>query len=70
MTPVNEPGAAEDSGVKMPVLFRTTSSHEYICILEPIFYLLTDTNRFSFTLDGVSNSADFTLSVNGSASDC
>ena len=67
MTPVNEPGAAE-------VLANQNAYYSELRVRMNTGSFGTDfsatgTNRFTFTLDGVSNSADFTLSVNGSASD-
>ena len=67
VTPVNEPGAAE-------VLANQNAYYSELRVRMNTGAFGTDfsatgTNRFTFTLDGVSNSADFTLNVNGSASD-
>ena len=64
VTPVNEPGAAE-------ILANQNAYYSELRVRMNTGSFGTDfsadgTNRFSFTLDGVSNSADFTLSVTGS----
>jgi len=65
VTPVNEPGAAE-------VLANQNAYYSELRVRMNTGAFGTDfsgtgTNRFTFSLDGVSNSADFTLSVNGSS---
>ena len=65
VTPVNEPGAAE-------VLANQNAYYSELRVRMNTGAFGTDfsatgTNRFTFSLDGVSNSANFTLNVNGSA---
>ena len=57
VTPINEPGAAQILASQMPI-FRDSSTHECICFWPGAIAL--DTNLFTFSLDGVSNSAAHT----------
>ena len=65
VTPVNEPGAAE-------VLANQNAYYSELRVRMNTGAFGTDfsatgTDRFTFSLDGVANSANFTLNVNGSA---
>ena len=64
-TPINEPGAANILADKNAYYSETRLQINTSAFGQD--FSATGTDRFSFTLDGVSNSANLTVNVNGSA---
>ncbi len=64
-TPINEPGAANILADKNAYFSETRLQINTSAFGQD--FSATGTDRFSFTLDGVSNSANLTVNVNGSA---
>ena len=65
VTPINEPGAANVLADKNAYYSETRLQINTSAFGQD--YSASGTDRFSFTLDGVSNSANLTINVNGSA---
>ena len=64
-TPINEPGAANVLADKNAYYSETRLQMNTSAFGQD--FSATGTDRFTFTIDGVSNSANLTINVNGSA---